>query len=129
MTRPPELIPVEMAPPAIAAPPPPRELAGRARGHGHAVREMAPPGRGGTARSTSARFDCPGCAGRTRRRELVLLRERRQGRGRGGHHPAVTRLFIEHRWPNWPCVDYELGKAGRLTQPMLQPEGDATTGR
>jgi molybdopterin-dependent oxidoreductase alpha subunit len=121
-----------MAPPAIAAPPAtsgglPAVLAATA----HAVREMGPLRAVEELAQVNQRtgFDCPGCAWPdSDDRELVAFCE---NGAKAVAEEATTRrvtpaFFIEHSVAELALwSDYELGKAGRLTQPMLQPEGDA----
>ena len=73
-------------------------------------------------------FDCPGCAWPERRPEARrrVLRERREGRRRGGHHtarhPRVLRAAHRGRTGRTQS-DYWLGQQGRLTEPMLKRAG------
>ena len=74
-------------------------------------------------------FDCPGCAWPEPRRHVALrvLRERGQGRRRGGHRPAGHAGVLRRRTRSPSLAgetDYWLGQQGRLTTPMHRPPGD-----
>ena len=61
-----------------------------------------------------------------------VLRERGQGRRRGGHRPAgrPPAFFAEHSIASLAGeTDYWLGQQGRLTTPMHRPPGATTTSR
>ena len=129
----PELPPIEAATPRISVPP---SVSGGLpaifSATKHALTEMGPfRAHEGIAEGQPARrFRLPGLrlAGPRRpARNGGILRERRQGRRRGGDHQAgdagLLRPPLRRGTGQWS--DHEMGKAGRLTHPMLLREGAA----